>query len=118
MTNGDAYCVSDNGRIRKRTGYLRDHVHYTDLSQRSHNNGDQHVSYQYYGSANLKQHSAMGMVRHMEIGIMITAQHVLIRISQVILDMRTPPKCQKSADRLAMVDLPQIRTIMISTVNS
>ena len=40
MTNGDAYYVSDNGRIRKKTGYSRDHVRYTDQSQRSLNNGD------------------------------------------------------------------------------
>ena len=51
MTNGDAYHVSDNGNIRKKTGYSHDHVRYTDISQRSYNNSDNYVSYQYYDGA-------------------------------------------------------------------
>ena len=35
MTNGDVYYMSDNGRIRKKTEYSRDHVRNTDQSQRS-----------------------------------------------------------------------------------
>ena len=54
MTNGDAYYVSDNGRIRKKTGYSRDHIRYTDQPKRSLNNGDHYEPYQLYGSARYK----------------------------------------------------------------
>ena len=54
MTNGDAYYASDNGRIRMKTGYSRDHVRYTDQPQRSLNNGDHYEPYQSYGGARPK----------------------------------------------------------------
>ena len=54
MTNGDVYHVRDNGRIRKKTGYSRDHVRYTDQFERSLNNGDHYEPYQFYGGARPK----------------------------------------------------------------
>ena len=35
MTNGDAYYMSNNGRIREKAGHSRDHVRYTDQYQSS-----------------------------------------------------------------------------------
>ena len=60
MTNGDTYYVSDNGRIRKKTGYSRDDVRYTDQSQRSLNNGDHYEHYQAYGGARPKSTQSYG----------------------------------------------------------
>ena len=60
MTNGDTYYVSDNGRIRKKTGYSRDDVRYTDQSQRSLNNGDHYEHYQAYGGARPKSTQRYG----------------------------------------------------------
>ena len=110
--------MSNNGRIRKKTGYSRDHVRYTDQSQKSLNNGDHYELYQSYGDPNLNQHNVMNMVRHMVKGTMITEQHVLVLIPQVRLDMGTSPGGQKSADRVVMAGLSQICTTMIITEKS
>ena len=47
---------------------------------------------------------------------MITAEHVLVLIPQVILDMETSPGGQKPVDRVVMAGLPQICTTMIITM--
>ena len=60
MTNGDAYYVSDNGRIRKKTGYSRDNVRYTDQPQSYLNNGDHYEPYQSYGGARPKSTQCCG----------------------------------------------------------
>ena len=117
MTNGDTYYKSDNGRIRNKTGYPRDDVCYTDQSQRSLNNGDHYEPYQSYGGARPKSTQRYGHVRHMVTATMITAEHVLVLIPQVILDMETSPGGQKPVDRVVMAGLPQICTTMIITMN-
>ena len=67
----------------------------------------------------LNQHSVMDRVRHMAIGTMITAQHVLVLIPQYLkLYMGTSPGGQNSTDRVVMADLPQICTTMTITVRS
>ena len=115
MTNGDTYYVSDNGRIRKKTRYSCDDVRYTDQSQRSLNNGE-HYESNLMVAPDLNQHSVMDMVRYMVTGTMITAEHVLVLIPQVILDMEASPGGQKPVNRVVMASLPQICTTMLITM--
>ena len=116
MTNGDAYYVSDNGRIRKKQDtHVTTYVILINLRVILTTVIIMSIT-SLMVAPDQNQHSVMDRVRHMVIGTMITAQHVLVINLQVILDMGTSPGDQKSAYRVVMAGLPQMCTTIIITV--